>query len=173
VEKNRFCRVRTGENLPIRMKNPSGAESAKFLDIWLELDESPAFDIHSGDCRFPSGAYRFLTIASGQGHEEAVPLVQDTAVHYFHLQQNESFIFETLPYRSTYLWIWKGALSVDNYRILNQDGVIISGEPVVAFTAQQHTTALLIDLPGEPPEEEEDPKFQEPNPKAAKPQPKS
>ena len=68
----------------------------------------------------------------------------------FLLQSNESFTFETLRKRSNYIWVVKGALSIDDYRVLDQDGVIITGEPVLTLNAQKHTTAILIDLPEDP-----------------------
>ena len=151
VQKNQMCRAVIGSPTSVRTKNPSMQAAAKFLEIWLALDESAEPDIQVGDCKLSPGSNSFLTIASGQDHPDSLSLNHDAAIHYFQLQPNESFIFETLQYRSSYIWVLKGAMSIDDYRILNQDGVIITGYPTLTLNAQQHTTALLIDLPGDPP----------------------
>jgi len=155
VEKNQLYRVEIDSPASIRFKNPSENTVARFLEIWFYLDDPLEATSSVGSAKFSANEARFLTVASGQGHTDSVKLSHDAAIHYFELQPNESFIFETLSYRSNYIWVLKGALSIDNYRVLNQDGVIITGDPVLTLNSQNHSTVLLIDLPGDPPLDEE------------------
>lgn len=151
LRKNQLCRAVIGSPAPIYYRNPSEKVTARFLEIWFLPEETAVSGVSIGSCQFQSGPDRFLTVASGQEHPDSIPLSQDSAIHYFQLRPNESFIFETLFYRNSYIWIVTGALRIGENRILNQDGILIGGENTLTLNALQQTTALLIDLPGEPP----------------------
>ena len=135
------------------------------------IDASPTEDAHvfqSGftptwDLANPGGIKKTFTyadrngilklIASPDGREASLPLQQDIQIYSTFIHKGNHMIHELQPGRAAWLHVVKGHILLDNLHLLTGDGVGLSKEISVSFTAQEPTEILLFDLGEQVPDE--------------------
>ncbi|MGW8178271.1 MAG: pirin family protein [bacterium] len=137
-----------GASAEFRVKNLSETEPCSYCQVWLDartIEAVPGEE--AGKSSSSKGDGGLVPLASGQGEIAAVSLQQDIAIYLSRLRPNETLIFETLLNRRVFLAILDGVVSVDEYRLVESESVMISKENLIEIAAQQKTKLLLIDLP--------------------------
>ncbi|HLV02271.1 MAG TPA: hypothetical protein VKZ59_13455 [Acidobacteriota bacterium] len=133
---------------PVHLHNPSPSELSRLLQIWLrQKDVGTEGRVVSKAFETKQTRGTLLPVVSGQIHPEALVVDQDVAIYLSRLYPPEQLIFETLPERSTFLFLIDGHLRVGEERIHSGDGLAIWRESLVSITAQDRSQFVLIDLP--------------------------
>ncbi|UCF37970.1 MAG: hypothetical protein JSU96_03665 [Acidobacteriota bacterium] len=149
VENGKVCRVTTAEEASfLQFRNPSKNQKCRFLEFWIgNPPEScePSFEVF--DVGRQKGFFAFFPIASGQSHENALPLHGDLAFYLSSLRPNENLIFETTMDRKSFVFVIDGSVKVEEDRIITGDTAILYRQTPVELSAQQRTILFFVDLP--------------------------
>ena len=96
---------------------------------------------------FPKGdrSGRFVTLASGDGDPDALPIRADARVAAATLSAGESVRYELAEGRHAYLAAAQGDLEVNGVRVEARDGVAISGEREIEVKALGDAEVVLVD----------------------------
>ena len=96
---------------------------------------------------FPKGdrSGRFVTLASGDGDPEALPIRADARVLGATLKAGESTVYALGEGRHAYLASTSGELEVNGVRLGAGDGAAISDEPSIEVKALADAEVVLVD----------------------------
>jgi quercetin 2,3-dioxygenase len=92
-------------------------------------------------------------VASPDGREASLSIQQDVQIYSTFIHKGNHMIHELKPGRKAWLHVVKGRILLNDLDLQTGDGVGLSGEVAVSFTAQMPTEILLFDLGGEASEE--------------------
>ncbi len=103
---------------------------------------------------FPSAQRRnvLCVVASPDGRKGSLPILQDAIVYSSVLDPGHHLVHELSPGRSAWLHVIEGEITTQDLVLTDGDGVGLTAESSVSFTAHKHTEILLVDLgPVRPP----------------------
>ena len=119
---------------------------ARIFQIWIQPRE-PGGEPFWNQRPFPKGdrSGRFVTLASGVGDEDALPIRADARVLGATLEAGQSAVYELGEGRHAYLASTDGEIEVNGVRIEPRDGAAISGEPRIEVKALAGAEVVLVD----------------------------
>jgi quercetin 2,3-dioxygenase len=85
-------------------------------------------------------------IASSDGRESSLAIQEDVQIYSTFMHEGNHIIHELKPGRSAWLHVVKGKISLDDLRLQTGDGVGLTEERAVSFTAKGPAEILLFDL---------------------------
>ena len=121
-------------------------EATKIFQIWIiptERGGPPSW----GARPFPKAdrSGRFVTLASGLGDADALPIRTDARVLAVTLNAGESAQYDLGAGRHAYLVPAKGAVEVNGVRLDPRDGAAIKDEPTLVVRALDDAELVLVD----------------------------
>jgi len=148
MEAGDVYRIAAAEEAELTFRNPSAHKKNRVLELWLSADFSgrPP-EPEAVRLNLNRGFFNFLPLASGQGHEDAAVLTTECAVYLSRLRPSENLIFETVLFRSVYVFVLDGAVRLEDDRLIGGDSALVFGEERIPMTAQQQSVVILIDIP--------------------------
>jgi redox-sensitive bicupin YhaK (pirin superfamily) len=138
--------IRAGSGVVHSEFNPSPTEATHFLQIWIVPGQrglKPAY----GQYRFDPhrAATDFVLLASRDGRDGSVALLQDVDLWVTRLDGEASRTFELKPGRSSWVHVARGSVVV-NGRVLSEgDAASISGE-LVTLSNGEGAEVLIFDV---------------------------
>ena len=125
--------------------NPSPEESVHLLQIWIEPNQSgiePAYE----QIRIPEeeAKNRLCLVASPDGGEGCVTLVQDARLYVARLDGDVEVRHQIAPGRHAWVQVTRGAATLGGEALLAGDGAAVSGEKAIVLGGG--TEILLFDL---------------------------
>lgn len=127
--------------------NGSASEPVHFLQIWLLPERqglSPRYDqVAFAD---ESMRNRWRLIASPEGAEGSVRILQDVKVLVARLDVGRSLQADLPPGRAGFLQVASGSVTLNGLAMHAGDGARIEGEPSLSLTAGSPSEILLFDL---------------------------
>jgi redox-sensitive bicupin YhaK (pirin superfamily) len=120
----------------------------KIFQIWIfprERGGQPFWDQRP----FPKGdrAGRFVTLASGLGDEDALPIRADARVLGATLKAGQSAAYDLGEGRHAYLATTTGEIEVNGVRLDARDGAAVADEPRLEVRALSDAEVVLVDSP--------------------------
>jgi quercetin 2,3-dioxygenase len=85
-------------------------------------------------------------IASSDGRESSLAIQEDVQIYSTFMRDGNHIIHELKPGRSAWLHVVKGKILFNDSRLQTGDGVGLTGERAVSFTAKSPAEILLFDL---------------------------
>ena len=121
-------------------------DTTTLFQIWIEPSQRggpPAW----GARPFPKGdrAGRFVTLASGLGDEDALPIRTHARVAGATIRAGETAEYALGEGRYAYLVPATGAVEVNGVRLNPRDGAAIKDEPVLRVTALDDAEVVLVE----------------------------
>jgi hypothetical protein len=89
---------------------------------------------------------RLCVIASPDGRRGSLHIHQDVRIFTAMLEPGHHVVHELLPSRSAWLHVVLGKLTMEGFILSRGDGVGVSDQPAVSFTACEQSEILLFDL---------------------------
>ena len=122
------------------------ADDTQIFQIWIHpksRGKAPSW----GARPFPKGerAGRFVTLASGFGEEDALPIRTDARVLGATLKAGESAEYALSPERHAYLVSAAGRVRVGDVELAPRDGAAVTGLDKVTVTALEDAEIVLVD----------------------------
>ncbi len=122
------------------------AETTRIFQIWIEPTErggKPSW----GAKPFPKAdrSGRFVTLASGMGDADALPIRADARVLGATVKAGERIALSLDPTRHTYLVPAKGSVEVAGIGINARDGAAITEESSIEIVALEDAEIVLVD----------------------------
>ncbi|MDY0002341.1 MAG: pirin family protein [Polyangia bacterium] len=153
IHSGEFQRMNTGQRIRHCERNGSHADWAHVFQIWLRAKTSPGH--HPVELiRFSTAVRRGLLclIASPNGDAGSLSIRQDALIYSSILDPGQHMVHELAPGRSAWVHVVRGEISIDDLVLARGDGIGVSDEISVSFTATDYgeTEILLIDLPKAP-----------------------
>ncbi|SNY49288.1 hypothetical protein SAMN06297280_1320 [Arsukibacterium tuosuense] len=124
--------------------NASQTDELRFLQIWIMPDKQGGKPGYQQQ-HFASQPGLTL-IASPDGRDGSLVLKQQVQLLRVTLAADEQLNYP-LPGRKVYLHLISGELQLDSITMQPGDGLMVSAETALQLTANQHSEALLFDLP--------------------------
>jgi len=125
-------------------------DPTRIFQIWIEPTHrggSPAWD----QARFPKGdrSGQLVPLASGQGHDGALPIRADAAVYGATLEHGDKVTHQLGAGRYAYLVPAEGEVRVNGELVTARDGAAIKNvsEIVVESVSDNASEVLLADIP--------------------------
>ena len=118
----------------------------KIFQIWI-LPREQGGEPFWNQKPFPKGdrSGRFITLASGDGDPEALPIRADARVLGATLKAGETVAYDLGEGRNAYLASTFGELEVNGVTLEARDGAAISGEPRIEVKALADAEVVLVD----------------------------
>ena len=125
--------------------NPSQSDHLEFLQIWIEPN---VYGIKPGyqQKRFDDVPGLQL-IASPDGRDGSLLIHQDASLYQLRLDDGESATYTLDDWRTAYLHVVSGDVSVSGEALKAGDGVTLKDVGVIEFSGGNNTEVLLFDLP--------------------------
>ncbi len=128
--------------------NASPTEETHFLQIWIlpsRRGGEPAY--HQATLTESALRNRLAPVASGDGREGSLPLLQDAVVEACRLDAGARVGRTLLPGRHAWVQVARGKLELQGQRLVQGDGAALSGERSLDIRAAGACEFLLFDLP--------------------------
>lgn len=140
-------------------RNASQTDPAQVFQIWLHA-ATAGLEPRQARRRFSMADRRgqMCVVASGDARRGSLLIRQDAVVISAILAPGQHVVHELTPGRSSWLHIVQGEVSLDDIVLTTGDGVGMSSERSVSFTAREQTEIVLVDLGEHRPD---DPKVEE------------
>ena len=122
------------------------AGATTIFQIWIQpktRGEAPSWGAKPFPKEDRSG--RFVTLASGYGEDDALPIRTDARVAGATLKAGETAVYTLKPDNHAYLVPAKGSVEVNGVRIEARDGAAITGETELSITAIEDAEIVLVD----------------------------
>ncbi len=121
-------------------------EPTRIFQIWIH-PRAPGGEPFWNQKPFPKDdrSGRFVTLASGDGDPDALPIRADAKVLGATLKAGERAVYELASGRHAYLASTFGELEVNGVKIGARDGVAISDEPRIEVKALADSELVLVD----------------------------
>ena len=121
-------------------------ETTQIFQIWIIPDQrggEPSW----GARPFPKGGRdgRYITLASGKGDEESLPIRADARVLGATVKAGEAVTYETDAQRHLYLVPATGKVKIGDVEVNARDGAAITGLNKIEITALEDSELILID----------------------------
>jgi hypothetical protein len=140
-------RMSAGAGIKHSEFNHSLHDIVHFLQIWIEPCETgiePSYEQRA----FPEGERRntLRLVASRDGRDGSVTIVQDTGVYGCVLDRGEEVVHEIYSGRHAWIQVARGAIAFNGYMLLQGDGAAVSGEQSLKITGKEPADFILFDL---------------------------
>ena len=121
-------------------------ETTQIFQIWIIPDQrggEPSW----GARPFPKDGRegRFVTLASGKGDEESLPIRADARVLGATVKAGEAVTYETDAQRHLYLVPATGKVRIGDVEVNARDGAAITGLDKIEITALEDSELVLVD----------------------------
>ena len=127
--------------------NPSAAEPAHFLQIWIVPDRAGHAPGYRQKGFPPEGAAgRWQLVASPDGADGSLPIHQDARLYQARLEPGQSVRHELATGRGAFVHVATGAATINGHALTAGDAAAVEGEPLVEVTGTEPATVLLFDL---------------------------
>lgn len=147
VHAGEFQHMIIGSGIHHKEKNASRADRTHVFRISLHPSEVGLGSRHEQKRFAAAQRHNLLCIvASPDGRKGSLRVIQDTLVFSSVLDPGHHLIHELEPERSAWLHVICGEATLQDLVLMQGDGVGVTIEPSVSFTAQEHTEVLLVDL---------------------------
>ena len=141
-------RMTAGTGIVHAEMNPSQAETAHLLQIWLTPDQNgllPSYeDKHIDAARKLN---RWCLIASQDARDDSLLIHQDVNLWATCLQTGQSLAYQAPKSRSAYLQLARGSLLVNGELLAQGDAIALDEAIDLLLTAETDVEVLLFDLP--------------------------
>lgn len=127
--------------------NPSASEPVRLLQIWLQPDragETPRYAQAVVPKAERTGGW--AVVAAGPGRASALPIRADAAMLVAALEPGQKLAHAIPAGRHAWVQIARGEVEVDGRVMVEGDGLAVSDEAGLAFTARTACEILLFDL---------------------------
>jgi redox-sensitive bicupin YhaK (pirin superfamily) len=127
--------------------NPSETAPVHLLQIWIVPDEDgiePGYAEKHFDLDTGPGGLRL--IASKDGRDGSLPIHQDADLYAARIDGGASLTHQTAPGRKLWVQVVAGRLTVNDIAASAGDGLAVSDELEVAFSAGTDAEFLLFDM---------------------------
>jgi redox-sensitive bicupin YhaK (pirin superfamily) len=147
VHAGEFQRMIIGSGVRRKEKNASSTDQTHVFRISLHPPEA-GLGFALEQRRFAAAQRHNLlcVVASPDGRRGSLRVVQDALVFSSVLDPGHHLIHELEPERSAWLHVICGEVILQDLILTQGDGVGVTIEPSVSFTAQDQTEVLLVDL---------------------------
>ena len=127
--------------------NPSTTEPVHLYQIWLfpgERDLTPSYE----DRKFEATEKqdRLRLVASPDGRDDSLTIHQDASIYLGNLSQGTAVSHALDAGRHAWLQVLRGKVRIAGQELTAGDGVAISDEPALNFTATDAAEVMLFDL---------------------------
>ena len=138
--------LRAGTGVVHSEYNPSPADAAHFLQIWIVPGQRGLKQAY-GQCRFDRerAADEFVLLASRDGRDASIALQQDVDLWVTLLHGASARMFDVQPGRSTWVHVARGA-AVVNGRVLTEGDAAAVSDEIITLTNGEHAEVLLFDI---------------------------
>lgn len=147
MQAGEFQCMSTGRAIRHRETNPSQKNWSHLFQIVVRPAEAglPSARMQK---RFAAANRRntLCVIASPDGRKESLGIHQDAVIYSSVLDSGHHLIHELLPWRSAWLHVVAGEVTLSDIVLTPGDGVGVTIEPAVSFTARERTEILLVDI---------------------------
>lgn len=142
-----FRRTRTGRGARYSETNASRTDEAHIFRLYLRPSET-GLDPSDEHKRFTTADRRYglCLVASPDARRGSLHVHLDALLYSALLDPGQHVVHELLPGRSAWLHIVEGQATLGDLVLTTGDGVGITGERSVSFTARGVTEVLLVDL---------------------------
>lgn len=150
IHAGKFQRMTAGTGIDRSETNASKTDWAHVFQIWLRPSEAglaPSMESEHFTATQRRGALR--VVASQDGRNGSLHIHQDARIYSALLERGQHVVHELAPDRSVWLHVVHGEIGMGDARFSAGDGLGITAEPSVSFTARTAAEVILIDL-GEP-----------------------
>jgi len=140
-------RITAGTGIAHSEFNPSDAEIAHLLQIWILPDTTgltPSYDEKSFPTEVKQGQWKQM--AGRNPAEGAVHINQDVDLYATVLTEGETRPFELRPGRYAWVQVAQGKITLNGVAMEAGDGAAISDETLLEVTAHSDAEVLLFDL---------------------------
>ena len=140
-------RMTAGTGVRHSEQNASNTERVHLLQIWIlpNADNlTPGYEQKAFSEDERRGQLRL--IASGDGRDGSVGLNQDVRLFASLLNAGQTVAFEIDPVRYAWIQVARGAISVNDARAAQGDGLVVVAESLLNIKAEESAEILLFDL---------------------------
>ncbi len=140
-------RMSAGRGIRHSEMNPSPAEAAHLLQIWIMPDKSghePSYEQKAFPEEEKRGKLRL--IASPDGKDGSVTIHQDAMLYVSLLARGQEVTHELAQGRHAWLQIAKGTIELNGKKLEQGDGAAISEEKALSIKGAEDAEVLLFDL---------------------------
>jgi quercetin 2,3-dioxygenase len=127
--------------------NPSNAEPAHFLQIWLFPETEGLPPSYEQKTFTPeSQQQQWRALANRDATDGAVKIHQDAAILTTRLEPGEQRNYPLAPNRHAWIQVMQGEVSVNDQALSAGDAIAISEETAIVLIASQPAEVMLFDL---------------------------
>ncbi len=142
-----FQRMSAGTGITHSEFNPSADEATHLYQIWLypaEKGIEPSYEQKA----FPEDERlnTFRLVAAPDAAEGSLTIHQDARIFLSRVDSGVSLAYPLANERHAWLQVLRGAIRLDDTQLAAGDGVAISEESHVEFTASEPSEVMLFDL---------------------------
>jgi hypothetical protein len=147
VQAGEFQRVTSGRGLRHSKMNASRTDWAHFYQLWLHPAEAELEPEHV-EKRFSAAERRggLCVVASHDARRGSLRIHQDALVYSALLDPGQHVVHELSKGRSAWLHIVQGEVTLGDLVLAAGDGVGVTAERAVSFTAGAESEILLVNL---------------------------
>ena len=147
VHAGEFQRMTVVDGIRRKETNASRTDGGRIFRISLRPSQVGLDRVYEQK-RFAAGQRRntLCAVASVDGRKGSLHLLRDAIVYSSMLDPGHHLVHELLAGRSAWLHVVHGQVALQDILLAEGDGVGLTSEPVVSFTAQEQTEILLVDL---------------------------
>lgn len=147
VQAGEFLHLTAGRGIQCSQTNASRTDVVRYFQIGLrpwEADLDPDHD----QKRFTTAQRRggLCIVASHDARDGSLLIHQDAQIYSALLDYGTHVVHELAPGRCQWLHIVKGEVALDDKVLIAGDGVGITAQRALSFTAREESEILLIDL---------------------------
>jgi quercetin 2,3-dioxygenase len=138
--------IRAGSGVVHSEFNPSPTDATHFLQIWIVPGQrglKPAYGQYQFDA--DRAAIDFVLLASRDGRDGSVALLQDVDLWVTRLDADASRTFELKPGRSSWVHVARGSLVVNGCVLGEGDAASIAGE-LITLSNGERAEVLIFDV---------------------------
>jgi len=147
VHSGEFQRMTVGRGIRHGETNASRSDWAHVFRIWLRPAEAELEPSHE-EKRFSAAERRggLCIVASPDARRGSLRIHQDALMYSAMLDPGQHVVHELSQGRSAWLHLVQGEVTLGDIVLTTGDGVGITAERAVSFTAREQTEILLLDL---------------------------
>lgn len=151
-----FQRMTTGRRFQYSERNASRVNRTHLFRILLRPSQSDR-DYTCAQKYFSLAERRGVPciVASGDGRKGSLAIHSNALIYSAIIDVGQHLVHELVQGRMAWLHIVRGETALNDLVLTDGDGVGITAEPAVSFTAREESEVLLIDLSAQPAREEE------------------
>jgi quercetin 2,3-dioxygenase len=147
INTGEFQRLTTGPRLRRAERNASSTDGARVFQIWLRTTP-PGLDHQLEQRRFSVAQRKaeLCLVASPDARRGSLRLHQDALIFSAVLDSGIHLVHALGPDRAAWLHVVRGEVTIGELVLCAGDGVSITGELSVSFTAREDAEILLLDF---------------------------